>query len=214
MLLYTAFRNHTASVPRFPLRRVHFGAGRLDLKDTGWKNDPPLKKTALIHTPDKLFIRKDSYPLNFNPFSSCCLFILSKLIVSLLVCSHSFPLPCFLLIANLSVLRAQISLSSSMLSSSPSFYFPFLKRPFSSSFSSSFSSFFPPNPPVPSYTMQRLFATYSILQHKRLNFVSLFLLAMCLYSSTLQMLFSCVFLGCLENSMHVTSFSLCTQCVR
>lgn len=131
MLLYTAFRNHTASVPHFPLRRAHFGAGRLDLKNTGWKNDPPLNtiQTVLIYTSDKLFIRKDSYPLNFNPFSSCCLFILSKLIVSLLVCSHSFPLPCFFLVADLSVLGVQISLSSSMLSSSPSFYFPFLKRP-------------------------------------------------------------------------------------
>lgn len=83
MLLYEAFRNHTAAVPRSPLRRAHFGAGRLDLKDTGFKNDQPfLKKTVSIHTSDKLFIRKESVtkpgtltprPL---PFSFCLFVVL------------------------------------------------------------------------------------------------------------------------------------------
>lgn len=59
--------NPTSSAPRFPLKRAHFGAGQLDLKDTRWKKvklHESNKKTPAI----KQAVYKERSPSTLHPF--------------------------------------------------------------------------------------------------------------------------------------------------
>lgn len=106
LLLCAAVGNRTSSVPRSPLRRAHFGAGRLDLKDTRWTKDQLHENTNKEHQWKHQQPRHPSRlsPLSVLSSSSLFSFVLSKFVILHLVCFHSFSSSHFFLGVCLSLL--------------------------------------------------------------------------------------------------------------